>query len=195
MSPSPLLQELESYTRAQCKDWEMLIGGLEGALLKMMIRLSGARRVLEIGLFTGYSALTMAEAMPEDGEIISCDINKDTTETARSFLARSPHGHKVKIKIAPALETIASLSGPFDLVFIDADKENYRAYYDAVIPLLRAGGLLMADNVLWSGKVLEPKEQTDHALVRFNDRVHNDERVDHVLLTVRDGVMLAMKKP
>lgn len=195
LSASPLLQELETYTRAQRNDWQMLVGALEGALLKMLIQLVGARRVLEIGLFTGYSALSMAEAMPEDGELTSCEIDDETAQLARSFLDRSPHGRKVRIRIGPALQTLESLSGPFDLAFIDADKENYCAYYEAVLPLLRTGGLLIADNVLWSGKVLDPKEETDRALVSFNDQVHHDERVDHVLLTVRDGVMLVMKKP
>ncbi len=193
---SPLLAELEAYTRAHRDDANMLIGPLEGAVLKLLIRLIGARRILEIGLYTGYSALTMAEALPEDGGIISCDINPVTTAIARTFFARSPHGGKIEVRLGPALETLRALRGgrSFDLVFLDADKENYPAYYDLAMPLLRAGGLLVADNALWSGRVLAPQSDTDRALAAFNAKVQHDPNVDNVLLTVRDGVMVVRKK-
>lgn len=195
-APSPLLAELEAHTRARCgQDAEMLIGPVEGALLRLLVRLSVARRVLEIGLFTGYSALTMAEALPEDGELLSCDINPVTTEIARSFFARSPHGRKIEVHLGPALDTLDSLRGQaFDLAFLDADKETYPAYYEKLLDLLRAGGLLIADNVLWSGRVLAPEKATDRALAAFNERVARDPRVEHVLLAVRDGVMVIRKK-
>lgn len=194
--PSPLLDELEAYTNAHCNMPQMQVGRLEGSLLKMLVRLTGARRILEIGLFTGYSALTLAEALPPEGSIISCEINPDTATIAQSFFDRSPHGRKVSVRLGPALETLATLpkDPAFDLVFVDADKENYVNYYEAVLPLLRPGGLLIADNVLWSGAVLNPKRDSDRALVAFNHKVHNDPRVEHVMLTVRDGVMLVYKR-
>lgn len=194
--PSALLQELEAYTIKNCADAQMSVGTVEGALLQFLIKISGARRVLEIGLFTGYSALAMAEALPEGSEIISCEINAETAAIARSFFDRSPHGGKITIKLGPALATLDALAQDqgFDLVFIDADKENYCTYYEAVLPRLRAGGLVIADNVLWSGRVLKPEQPSDKALVRFNDMVRTDPRVEHVLLTVRDGVMLIRKK-
>ena len=195
-TPSPLLDELEAHTHAHCALPQMLVGRLEGGLLKMLVRLTGARRILEIGLFTGYSALTMAEALPEGGTIVSCEINKETAAIAQSFFDRSPHGRKISLRLGPALDTLATLpkDALFDLVFVDADKENYANYYDAALPLLRPGGLLVADNVLWSGAVLDPKLDSDRALVAFNNKVHQDPRVEHVMLTVRDGVMLVYKR-
>jgi caffeoyl-CoA O-methyltransferase len=145
-------------------------------------------------MFTGYSGLMMAEGLPEDGELITCDVDPKAEAMAKRYFAQSPHGKKIHVRIGPALETIKTLKGPIDMVFIDADKENYSNYYDAVLPLLRKGGLLVADNVLWSGKVLNPKEPTDLAIVAFNDKVARDTRVEKVLLTVRDGMMLAVKK-
>jgi caffeoyl-CoA O-methyltransferase len=193
--PDPLLDELAAYTYARCKDPQMLTGPVEGTLLRMLVQLSGARRVLEIGTYTGYSALSMAAGLPDDGELITCDINPDTTGIAQSFWARSPHGGKIKSRLGPALETLAALpSEPtFDFVFIDADKENYVNYYEACLPRLRTGGLLVADNTLWSGKVLAPADKSDHAIVAFNAHVARDARVEQVLLSVRDGVMLVRK--
>ena len=190
----PLLQELEAYTYGHCKWPQMVTGSLQGALLRMLVQLTHAKRILEIGLFTGYSALTMAEVLPQDGTITSCEIDEENANVARSFIDRSPHGNKIDIRMGPALDTIAGLNGPFDLIFLDADKENYCSYYDQLIPILRPGGLLIADNVLWSGRVLEPKEETDHAIVAFNDKVSNDPAVEVVLLTVRDGISLIRKK-
>ena len=192
--PIPLLQELETYTYNHCKWPQMVTGSLQGALLRMLVQLTQAKRILEVGLFTGYSALTMAEVLPEDGTITSCEIDEENAKVARSFIDRSPHGNKINIHMGPALETIAGLEGPYDLIFLDADKENYCHYYDNLLPILRPGGLLVADNVLWSGKVLEPKEETDHAVVAFNDKVSNDPGVEVVLLTIRDGVSLIRKK-
>lgn len=195
LAPSALANELEAYTNAHCQDPQMLIGALEAAVLKLLLRVSGARRVLEIGMFTGYSALSMAEALPTDGHIVSCDINPETTRIAREFFARTPHGAKIESRLGPALETLAALRGePFDFAFIDADKENYIAYYEAILPLLRAGGIIVADNVLWSGRVLAPQKESDRALVAFNRHVHADTRVEAAMLTVRDGLFLIRKK-
>jgi len=191
--PGSLLDELEQYTYDQMEDPQMVVGRLEAALLRMLVQLVDARRVLEIGMFTGYSALAMAEALSEHGEVISCEADDKHAEVARSFFKRSPVGHKIGIRLGPALESLNDIQGPFDMVFLDADKENYSAYFDRVVPMLRRGGLLVADNVLWSGRVLKPEKESDRALVGFNDKVQADPRVENVLLTVRDGVMLARK--
>jgi caffeoyl-CoA O-methyltransferase len=190
----PLLDELREETYAKMSFPQMQVGRLEGSFLKLLVRLSCARRVLEIGMFTGYSGLMMAEGLPDDGELITCDVDPKAEEVARRYFARSPHGKKIQIRMGPALQTLAALQGPFDLVFIDADKENYSRYYDAALPLLRTGGLIVADNTLWSGRVLDPQDASDRAIVAFNDKVARDSRVEKVLLTVRDGMMLAFKK-
>ncbi|HWP57732.1 MAG TPA: class I SAM-dependent methyltransferase [Candidatus Acidoferrales bacterium] len=171
----------------------MMVGPLEGALLRLLVRLVQARRVLEIGMFTGYGALAMAEALPQDGELVTCDVNPDTTEMARRYFAASPHGHKIQVKLGPALDTLRSLSGPFDLCFIDADKQNYGAYYDACIDLVRKNGLIVLDNMLQSGRVLYPQDQRGRAIAALNDRIQRDSRVENVLLPIRDGIMLAYK--
>ena len=191
---SPLFEQLRKETYAKMELPQMQVGPIEGAFLRLLVRLTGAKRVLEIGMFTGYSTLMMAEGLPEDGELITCEINSKAEEVARRYFAKSPHGRKIKIRMGPALQTIESLTGPLDMVFIDADKENYPRYYDAVLPLLRAGGLIAADNVLWSGRVLKPKDQTDRAIVAFNQKVAKDTRVEKVMLTVRDGITLALKR-
>jgi caffeoyl-CoA O-methyltransferase len=173
---------------------QMQVGVIEGRFLKTLVRLMNARAVLEVGMFTGYSALMMAEGLPEDGRLITCDVDPKAEAIARRYFAESPHGHKIDIRMGPALETIKTLLGPLDLVFIDGDKGNYSNYYEACLPLLRSGGLIVADNVLWSGKVIDPKEDDDHAIVAFNRLVQSDTRVENVCLTVRDGMMLAWKR-
>jgi len=196
MAGDKLLRELENYTQRHCTDPQMLVGPFEGALLAMLVRLTGARRVLEIGTFTGYSALCMVEALPKNGWLITCEINPRHAEIAQSFFDRSPHGRKIKLRLGPALQTLASLprAMKFDFVFLDADKENYVNYYEAVLPRLRRGGLIVADNVLWSGRVLAPKSKTDRAVVAFNRHVRRDPRVECVMLPVRDGVTLIRKR-
>jgi caffeoyl-CoA O-methyltransferase len=157
----------------------------------------GARRVLEIGTFTGYSALCMAEGLPDDGELITLDRDPEATRVARDFFDRSPHGRKIRLALGDALESLRALpaSSPFDLAFIDADKERYLDYYEEILPRLRPGGLLVADNTLWSGRVLDPQAATDRAIAAFNARLTSDPRVENVLLPVRDGLMLARKLP
>jgi caffeoyl-CoA O-methyltransferase len=194
VAASPLRDELYVHTHAHCKLPQMLTGPLESAFLAMLVRLTRARRIVEIGLFTGYSALSMAEALPADGRIVSCEISADNAAIARRFFERSPHGGKIEIRMGPALETLKSLEGPFDLAFVDADKENYIAYFEALVPKLAPGGLIVADNVLWSGTVLDPKEASDRAIVAFNDHVARDPRVEVVMLPVRDGVSLIRRK-
>ena len=182
----------ETYRDMNCP--QMQVGRIEGRFLKMLVRLTGARRILEIGMFTGYSALMMAEGLPDDGQIITCDVDPKAEAIASRYFAESPNGHKIEIRLGPALETIKTLSGPLDMVFIDADKGNYSNYYEAVLPLVRPGGLIVADNVLWSGRVLNPESTDDHAIVAFDKLVQSDSRVENVCLTVRDGMMLAWKK-
>ena len=172
----------------------MMVGPLEGALLKLLVRLTAAKRVLEIGMFTGYSALAMAEALPEDGRLITCDVNPATTEIARRYFAESAHGHKIEIKLGPARETLKALKGPFDLCFIDADKGSYNDYYDRAIDLVRQGGLIVLDNVLRGGRVLSPRDQDARTVAALNDRIQKDERVENVLLPIRDGIMLAYRR-
>ncbi len=191
---SPLFRALAKETYAKTRWPQMQVGHLEGLFLKHMVRLSRARRVLEIGTFTGYSTLSMAEGLPRGGKIITCDIDPDATAIARKFWKRSPHGKKIELRLGPAAPTLSGLKGLFDLVFIDADKENYIRYWNLCIPMLRRGGVLIADNVLWSGRVLSPKTRTDRAITSFNRHVARDRRVEAVMLTVRDGVTLAYKK-
>jgi caffeoyl-CoA O-methyltransferase len=174
----------------------MMVGAIEGRFLETLVAISGARRVLEIGMFTGYSALSMAAALPPGGHLITCDINPAAEAVARRHIEASPYVDRIEIRMGPALETIGRLDGLFDLVFIDADKANYRNYYEAVLPRLAEGGLIAVDNVLWSGRVLDPSgpdEEDDgdtRAIAEFNDFVRNDPRVVCVMLTVRDGVTL-----
>lgn len=191
---SPLFEQLRKETYAKMEMPQMQVGPIEGTFLRLLVRLARAKHVLEIGMFTGYSSLMMAEGLPEDGELITCDINPKAEEVARRYFAKSPHGKKIQVRMGPALQTIETLTGPLDMVFIDADKENYPRYYDAVLPLLRSGGLIVADNVLWSGRVLQPKDQTDRAIVAFNEKVAKDTRVEKVMLTVRDGITVAWKR-
>ena len=191
----PLLDELIAVTQERFGEQaRMLSGQLEGTLLQTLIGALGARRVLEIGTFTGFSAQMMAAALPDDGELITCDVDPKAMEVARSFFERSPHAPKISLREGPALETMRTLEPGFDLVFIDADKENYVNYYEAALPLLAPNGLIAVDNVLWSGRVLDPKGDMDRAIVAFNEHVARDERVTQVVLTVRDGLMLVRWK-
>lgn len=195
-TPLPaLLEELIAVTQERFGEQaRMLSGQLEGTLLQMLIGALRARRVLEVGTFTGFASQMMAAALPKDGEVITCDVDPKAIEVARSFFARSPHGHKISLREGPALETMRTLEPGFDLVFIDADKENYVNYYEAALPLLAANGLIAVDNVLWSGRVLDPKSDQDRAIVAFNEHVARDERVTQVVLTVRDGLMLISRR-
>ena len=189
-----LYQELAAETRASTTQPQMMVGHGEGLLLKLIVRMIAARRVLEIGTFTGYSALAMAEGLPDGGEIVTCDIDPKATAIATKYWNRSPHGKKIVLRLGPALDTIAGLTGAIDLVFIDADKTNYIHYWDACLPKVRAGGVILADNVLWSGEVLAPKEADALALAAFNEHIARDPRVDHVMLPIRDGITIAVKR-
>jgi caffeoyl-CoA O-methyltransferase len=189
-----LRKELARTTYKKMEYPGMQVGHLEGGFLKLLVRMTGAKRVLEIGTFTGYSSLCFAEGLPSNGTVVTCDLDPDATSIAREFWKKSPHGKKITLKLGPALTTLKSLKGPFDLVFIDADKLNYPNYWEACLPKVRSGGLIVVDNVLWSGRVLGPKDETDRAIVKFNKKIQKDSRVELVMLSVRDGMTLAYKK-
>lgn len=193
-SESEDIQSLVASSDSELEYIDMLSGNLVGQLLKLLIKISGAKRVLEIGTFTGYSALTMAEALPEDGEIITMEMNLRYQELAsRHFKQFDPH-NKITLMKGNAQELIEELSGTFDLVFIDADKISYSQYFDQSLPLLNSGGLMVADNVLWDGTVLDPSDPKAEALNEFNQKISEDERVEQVLLPVRDGITIIRKK-
>jgi caffeoyl-CoA O-methyltransferase len=191
---SDLFVRLREETYRAMSSPQMQVDRIEGQFLKMLVRLTSSRRILEIGTFTGYSALMMADGLPDDGHLITCEIDPEAEAIARRYFAESPNRHKIELRMGPALQTIEQISGPLDLIFIDADKPNYRNYYQACLPLVKPGGLIIADNVLWSGKVIDPKEENDHAIVAFNRHVQADSRVENVCLTVRDGIMLMRKR-
>lgn len=195
---SDLFKQLREETYEKMTNPRMQVGRIEGNFLKMLVRMTGAKKILEIGMFTGYSALMMAEGLPADGKLITCDVNPQAEEIAKKYFAQSAYGEKIEIRMGPALETIAMLSADFDMIFIDADKENYPHYYEACMNILKPGGLIVIDNVLWSGKIIDPeeteKDRDTKAIDLTNKTVTNDDRVENVCLTVRDGMMLAWKK-
>ena len=192
--PTELLAELAEETRATMSAPQMLTGTVEGRFLELLVFGTGARRVLELGTFTGYSALSMAAALPDGGRIDTCDIEPAHVEVAQRYIDRSPYADRITIHLGPALETIATLDGAFDLVFIDADKPNYAAYYEAVLPRLSERGLIAIDNTLWSGRVLDPQDEHTRAIAALNDAIAADERVVAVQLTVRDGITLVRRR-
>ena len=188
-----LLRQLEEETYEKLEIPQMTTGRIEARLLKLLARLVGAKRILEIGTFAGYSALSMAEALPEEGELVTCEMDPEAIIFAKKYFNLSSHGKKIKLMEGSALESLKKISGPFDMAFIDADKENYSNYYEAILPLIRSGGLMAIDNVLWSGRVLDPLDKSDKAIHQLNERVIQDERVESVLLTVRDGLNCIVK--
>jgi caffeoyl-CoA O-methyltransferase len=190
-----LFERLAAETREKTTLPQMMVGRIEGQFLARLVRLSGAKRILELGTFTGYSSISMASELPPDGRIITCDVDPDATAIARRYMDESGFGDRIEIRLGPALETIQTLEGPFDIVFIDADKVNYKAYYEAALPLLAENGVLIADNVLWSGRVVEEDgDESTLAIKDFNEHVANDERVVSAMLTVRDGMTLVQKR-
>jgi caffeoyl-CoA O-methyltransferase len=190
---SKLHSKLAEETREKTGAPQMMVGHIVGLFLRSLVRTCGARRVLEIGAFTGYSALSMAEGLADDGVVITCDVDAEATAIAQNYWVQSPHGKKIDLRLGPALETIAAIDGPLDVVFIDADKVQYIDYWEAVVPKVRTGGVILADNVLWKGHVLDPQEPNAAALAAFNDHVVRDDRVEVVMLPIRDGLTLAVK--
>jgi caffeoyl-CoA O-methyltransferase len=189
-----LFERMREETYANQRNPQMQVGPLEGRFLKLLVQLSGARRAVEVGTFTGYSGLSIAEGLPDDGVLFSCDVDDTATAVARRYWGESPHGRKIEFRLGPALETLPVLPEPLDFVFLDADKENYVRYWEILLPKLRPGGLVVCDNTLWSGRVLEPRSESDRAIVAFNTHARSDARVELVLLTVRDGMTLARKR-
>jgi len=194
--PPPLLAALAEETRRSLESPGMMVGAVEGRFLELLVFATGARRVLEIGTFSGYSALSMAAALPPGGRLVTCEVDPRHAAMARRFADESPWADRVEIRLGPALETIAGLDGPFDLVFVDADKGSYTRYYEAVLPKLSERGLLVADNTLWSGRVLDDADTSEDtvAIRAFNDHVRADPRVVCVQLPVRDGVTLVARR-
>lgn len=192
--PPKLLVDLALETQQSHRIPEMMSSPIQGRFLKMLVQLTRAQTILEIGTFTGYSSLSMAEALGVDGKIISCDLDKTTAAIAQKYFDKSPHGHKIEIKLGNAIDTISELDIIFDMVFIDADKVSYNTYFEAVLPRVKTNGLIVFDNTLWSGTVLNPNDESSHALAELNEKLANDERIDTVLLPVRDGLTLVYKK-
>lgn len=193
--PSELLNEIDRHTHAKVMMPRMLSGHLQGRFLAFISQLLKPRYVLEIGTYTGYSALCLAEGMHPEGKLITLDVNEELEDTVRGYFNRSPYGGKIEYRIGNALQIVPGLVEPFDLVFIDADKESYSRYYAMLIDKLKPGAVLLADNVLWSGKVLDEKMDKDtRAIHQFNEYVQQDDRVENLLIPVRDGIMMIRKR-
>ncbi len=192
-----LLQHINRETHAEVLIPRMLSGHLQGQVLRMLSKMQRPKYILEVGTYTGYAALCLADGLSGDGELHTIDINEELEDRIRGYFAQSLWAHQLHFHLGDAREIIGQLDKPWDLVFIDADKENYLNYYELVIPLMPSGGLIIADNVLWSGKVTDEKERnkdTDtKALHEFNAHVTNDHRVENVLFPIRDGLMIARK--
>lgn len=191
-----LFERLAAETREKSEAPQMMVGLLEGRFLEFLVRQTKAKNILELGTFTGWSSISMALGLVDGGRITTCDVNEETTSIAQRYAEEAGVRDRIDYRLGPGLETIDSLDGPFDLVFIDADKPNYVNYYDAVLPKLADDGFIIADNVLWSGRVAESSNEDENTLAirGFNDYVMADERVECVMLTVRDGMLLIRKK-
>jgi len=197
----PVLARCRADTAALGRVSNMQIAPEQGAFMALLARLIGARRVIELGVFTGYSSLAVALALPGDGRIIACDVSEEWTSRAKAYWAEAGQSDKIELRLAPAAETLDRLiaageAGRFDMAFIDADKTGYDGYYEQVLRLLRPGGLILIDNVLWSGRVADPKDESadTEALRKLNAKIKSDERVDMVLLPLADGIMMARKR-
>lgn len=194
--PTDLFERLAEETRSKTAAPQMMVGQLEGHFLAELVRLSGARRILELGTFTGYSSISMALALPSGGRIVTCDVNEETNAIARRYAEEAGVLDRIDYRLGPALETIAGLDGPFDIVFIDADKTNYVNYYEATMPLLAEHGVLIVDNALSNGDVVDSANAREavQAIHALNERIRDDPRVENVLLTVRDGLNLVRRR-
>jgi caffeoyl-CoA O-methyltransferase len=190
----PLFERLAAETREKMTAPQMMVGLLEGRFLELLVRLSGARMVVELGTFTGWSSISMAAGLP-GGRIVTCDVDPEAQEIARRYAEEAGVADRIDYRLGPGLETLETLDGPFDLVFIDADKPNYKNYYEAVLPKLADDGLIVVDNVLWSGRIVEEADdESTRAIQEINEHIRNDDRVVCVMLTVRDGMTLIRKR-
>lgn len=189
--PSDVARELMDFTRATVHGSNMLIGEMEGSVLKFLIKIGRVKTVIELGTYTGYSALIMAEALPDDGKVITIDVNEQTSQIAKSYWDKSVHGTKIKQILKPGLEALAELSGDYDLFFIDADKNNYSNYLDWALNHLSANGMIVVDNTLWSGKILQAglDKQTD-SIRAHNEKARLLDGYTKTLLPIRDGMFL-----
>jgi caffeoyl-CoA O-methyltransferase len=192
--PTELLARLDAETRATQSSPSMMVGAVGGAFLALVVALKQPRRVLEIGTFTGWSSIVMASELPPGGTLVTCDVNEATTAIARRYAEEAGVVDRIEYRLGPASETVATLDGPFDLVFIDADKTGYVDYYEAVLQKLADDGVILVDNTLADGDAIEPISDYSRAIARFNDHVRADDRVDCVLLTVRDGITAIRKR-
>jgi caffeoyl-CoA O-methyltransferase len=194
--PEAHLAALAEETRATLNAPQMLTGTVEGRFLEALVWTARPQLVLELGTYSGYSALAMAAALPPGGRIVTCELSDEHADFAQRHIDHSPYADRIELRRGPGLDTVAALDGPFDLVFIDADKPNYVNYYEAVLPKLAERGLIVADNTLWSGNVAGDEDQSDAAVAlrAFNDRVHDDDRVVCVMLSVRDGITLIHRR-
>ena len=194
---APVLQRLSRETQAKVLKPRMLSGHLQGKLLEMISLIHKPRRILEIGTYTGYSAICLAQGLTDDGLLHTIDHNPELEDFARHFFTEARLEHKIVQHIGEALEVIPAIPGPFDLVFIDADKENYVSYFEMVLDRMPAGGIVLADNVLWDGKVIrepQPKDSETQGIIRFNQFIRNHAEVQKILLPYRDGLTLIRKK-
>jgi caffeoyl-CoA O-methyltransferase len=182
---------LADETRETQSAPQMMVGNVEGAFLSFLVTMTKAKRVLEVGTFTGWSSIAMAQALPPDGTLVTCDVNEETTAVARRYAEEAGVADRIEYRLGPAVETLASLEGPFDLAFIDADKGGYVDYYEAVLPKLSPGGVIAADNTLFG---LDGDGENAQAIARFNEHVLHDERVEAVLLPFREGVTLIRRR-
>ncbi|MFV0482652.1 MAG: O-methyltransferase [Bacteroidales bacterium] len=191
-----LLRELTRATNLRALHSRMLSGHLQGRILSMISKLIAPKNILEIGTFTGYSALCLAEGLQKDGKLTSIEINDEIAEFASEFIEKSEFGEQINIIVGDAIVEIPKLQDTFQLVFIDGNKRDYSAYYDMVFPLLSKGGIILADNVLWSGKVIErvdSKDEQTAELLAFNEKIKNDCRAEKVILPIRDGISIIRK--
>ena len=195
-TPMPaLLEEIERFTLTKTPHPSMLTGRVEGRFLQFVVQLCGAQRIVDIGTFTGYSALAMAEVLPQDGKILTIDHSSQYAKIAQDFFNRSSAGHKITLRLGEALEILKTLpDAETDLIFIDADKQNYAAYYRESMRILRNGGLILVDNVLWYGRIFDPKDQESQAMSDFNAMVKADDRAEKLFLTIRDGIYIIRKR-
>lgn len=192
---STLLKRINRETHAEVLRPRMLSGHLQGRLLSMISKMIQPKFILEIGTYTGYSAICMAEGLQPQGKLITIDVNEELKNRVQKYFEESGFASQIDFRIGDARKIITTLNFEFDLVFIDADKENYSNYFDLVIDKVKPGGIILADNVLWSGKVVQPNPDKDtKAILDFNDKVHNDSRVESILLPVRDGIMMMRKR-
>ena len=194
---SPLLRDLFEETEQVTGLSRWSIGKVEGKLLHLLVKISGVKKAVEVGTFTGFSALIIADALPEDGSLITCETNEKHANIARRYFEKSPHGAKIRLELKPAIETLNAIAdGSVDFVFIDADKPSYGKYFDEAMRILQSGGLIFVDNVFWRNKIFKQPITNENAkaIAAFNEKVKNDDRAEKVMLSVRDGIYLIRKK-